>query len=450
MEKNYFLIKPFALGLIFLLCLCHNAFAQWQPQAVNAIPAGYNVWGLSVVSDKIVWAVANKSFTNSIPTNHLGKVLRSTDAGQTWQVHNIEEAIGRVSWDIQAFDSLTAWIITQDYNNGSGRGLFKTTDGGVTWVQKYEGVAGGVWVRFFDSEHGVAINRNFIITTDDGGESWQNVTPPAFLNNEFTILSSGLNSCTIKDNHIWFGTDKGRVARSKDRGKTWQFFNTGVSNSALVLSVAFKDTLNGIADAYTTARNLITTQDGGQTWQNLPANINTVGVINLTYVPGTDNTYIGGPDIYEPAANRKSAYTTNFGNNWTQISTGLVFGAFQFYAPDIGWATNGLTSAAQPAAIYKWAGIPLVSTLVLPNQIGTVDFFPNPTQDLVYIRRLPANINWQVNLIDQSGRIVQSHAIGAGSEAQFSISELPDGLYFLQLIGNGGEMATGKIVKEGR
>lgn len=439
-------VRLFFSCLFFFLYL--SAQAQWQPQAVNTIPAGYNVWGLSVVSDKVVWAVSNKSFTTTIPTDHIGKVLRSTDGGQTWQVQDIEEAVGRVSWDIQAFDSLTAWIISQDYNNGSGRGLFKTTDGGATWVKKFDGLAGGVWVRFFDTQHGMAINNNNFIRTEDGGETWQNVTPPTFLANEFTLLSSGLNSCTVKDNYIWFGTDKGRIARSSDRGKTWQFFNSGVGATAKVLSVAFKDTLNGMANAYTTQRNIITTKDGGKTWQRLSGNINSVGVINLAYVPGTDNTYIGGPDIYEPIGNRISAYTTDFGNSWRKIGTGPVFGAFQFYAPGIGWATNGLTSATQPAAVYKWGGNPLVSTLELPNKLGTVDFSPNPTQDMVHIRQLPAGTDWQANLIDQSGRTVKTVALGNTGEAHFSIAELPDGPYFLQLTG-GDAVATGKIVKGG-
>lgn len=122
---------------LFAICLTACTLnAQWQPQAVNTLPVGYNVLGLSVVNDKVVWAVSHKTFSNSIPKDHVSKVLRSTDAGQTWQVHDIEEATGRVSWDIQAFDSLTAWIISQDYNNGSGRGLFKTTDGGGYLGQK--------------------------------------------------------------------------------------------------------------------------------------------------------------------------------------------------------------------------------------------------------------------------------------------------------------------------
>ncbi len=324
----------------------------------------------------------------------------------------------------------------------------KLPTGGATWVKKYTGIAGGAWLRFFNAQQGIAINRDSIVSTEDGGETWQKATQPTFLVHELTLLSSGLNSCTTKDNYIWFGTDKGRIARSSDRGKTWQFFNSGVGTSAKVLSVAFKDTLNGMANAYTTQRNLITTKDGGKTWQRLPGNINSVGVVILAYVPGTDNTYIGGPDIYEPAGNRISAYTTDFGNGWRKISTGPVFGAFQFLSSTVGWATNGLTSATQPAAIYKWGGNPLVSTLELPNRLGTVDFSPNPTQDMVHIRQLPAGTDWQANLIDRSGRTVKTVALGNTGEAHFSIAELPDGPYFLQLIGS-GIAATAKIVKGG-
>lgn len=44
-------------------------------------------------------------------------------------------------------------------------------------------------------------------TTQDGGDSWQIVSPgniPSFQIDEFTLLSSGNNSCQVIGNHVWF------------------------------------------------------------------------------------------------------------------------------------------------------------------------------------------------------------------------------------------------------
>jgi photosystem II stability/assembly factor-like uncharacterized protein len=443
------LASAFFLAASLLFSSPSRLFAQWTPQGVGILPADYEIWGLSVVNEQVVWGIAYNvvAAKQTIPLTHTGRVVRTTDGGQTWAIHEVEEAIGRVSWDIQAFDSLTAWIVAQDYNNGKGRGLFKTTDGGITWTQKFSGIEGGVWLRFFDPQSGIAINRQSIATTIDGGETWTKSTLVGFEANEFTLFVSGTNSCVVKDNHLWFGTSMGRVCRSKNRGKTWQFFNTGLGTTAVIQSVAFRDTLNGMAVAERSGAHFrLVTKDGGQTWTTLSGNLNATNIHNLAYVPGTAGTYIGGSAYAGVVSARTSAYTTDSGETWKKINSGINFAAFTFLNEKTGWATQSLGINGNRAALYKWNGNALVSTIELSGGSIRVEAFPNPVSDWLTLRwegaLLPENAT--VTLFDIQGQTVLFRRFDG---QPLALQNLPSGLYLLQIEAK-GQRGTAKIIKQ--
>ena len=104
----------------------------------------------------------------------------------------------------------------------------------------------------------------------------------------------------VKGNSIWFGTNKGRVFRSTDKGYNWAVSTTAFGSTALIQSVAFKDSLTGIAvNALGPNANLNITTDGGITWSSqtftLPFPID-----NIAFVKGTDSTLIATCDWYRP------------------------------------------------------------------------------------------------------------------------------------------------------
>ncbi|MCO6491701.1 MAG: hypothetical protein J5I98_25010 [Phaeodactylibacter sp.] len=89
---------------------------SWEGQAIGILPNNYGVFDISIVDENIVWAIAyDRSTGSGIPLDHITKVLKTTDGGLTWESFDIEEAEGRISFDIEAFDSSTAFITTQDH-----------------------------------------------------------------------------------------------------------------------------------------------------------------------------------------------------------------------------------------------------------------------------------------------------------------------------------------------
>ena len=120
-----------------------------------------------------------------------------------------------------------------------------------------------------------------IISTNDGGMSWQLVSqagmPPA-QPGEAGFAASGECLVTGHGHRAWFGAGGGpqaRVFRSNDGGKTWQVSATPIPSSptAGISALAFRDAKHGIAVggdflAPTSSPNAVAvTSDGGKTWQ---------------------------------------------------------------------------------------------------------------------------------------------------------------------------------------
>ncbi|MCB9051651.1 MAG: T9SS type A sorting domain-containing protein [Lewinellaceae bacterium] len=435
-------------ALVILLFLFQSLNAQsWEEQAIGILPNNYGVFDISVVDENIVWAVAFDRNTGSgIPLNHITKVLKTIDGGLTWESFDIEEAGGRISFDIEAIDANTAFITTQDYGNGSGRGVFKTEDGGETWVEKFNNIAGGVWIRFFNEQEAVVINRQFMATTQDGGDSWQMVSSgniPSFQSDEFTILSSGNNSCQVIGNHVWFGTNKGRVYRSKDKGSSWEVFNTSLGNNALILSVAFKDSLRGIAlNANTFNTSFAETNDGGGSWSNIASSPG-ISIGNIEYVPETDSVLIGMSDIYSSASNRVSVYSTDFGKTWETINTNIPFGGTEFIAANLGWTSRGIISSPNQPAMYKWQGDTFVSSYDV-EAYNKNKVFPNPFTDYIFVESSKVLKEYRLSTIN--GEIIQSNKLDL-HEARIDFQHLKLGMYVLELIFDDHSRMSKKIFK---
>ncbi|MEO0896679.1 MAG: T9SS type A sorting domain-containing protein [Bacteroidota bacterium] len=346
------------LILILVWFNVNQAFSQdWIPYADGELPISYAVYDVSVVSDQVIWAVAwDATIGNFIPANHTIYVLKTVNGGDNWNAFPVSNALGRISFDIQGFSADTALITTQDFGSGAGRGVFRTVDGGQNWAETLNHPAGGVWIRFFNKNEGVVINRQIMAITSDQGNSW-NLVPfgniPAFGSNEFTLINSGSGGCKVVDDHIWFNTNAGRVFRSKDKGLTWTVDSTGFGPTAFISSIAFKDTLFGIAhesvNSFTS--RLAWTEDGGSTWSELTTDLN-VGISEIAYVPGSDSTLIGISQASNSSGRSLKSY--DFGKTWEQIDVGTYYRAMEFIDGNVGWVTRSFLSFISTPALFEF------------------------------------------------------------------------------------------------
>lgn len=88
---------------IFILLLLITSFftisaQNWKPLAAGLLPTNYDVYGISAIGDKIVWAAASVDyFQGPIPNTHYPYILRSSDGGEHWTVKAVEEAAGTIA-----------------------------------------------------------------------------------------------------------------------------------------------------------------------------------------------------------------------------------------------------------------------------------------------------------------------------------------------------------------
>jgi photosystem II stability/assembly factor-like uncharacterized protein len=122
-------------------------------------------------------------------------VFRSTDGGKTWQrvlfrdarTGAVDLAIDRTNPNVVYAALWEAYRISYQMSSGGpGSGLFKSTDGGTTWVEltRKKGMPGGVIGKIGVSVSAADPNRVYAIVennvggvfrSDDGGETWTRV-----------------------------------------------------------------------------------------------------------------------------------------------------------------------------------------------------------------------------------------------------------------------------------
>jgi photosystem II stability/assembly factor-like uncharacterized protein len=250
--------------------------AQWLPQPSRT---DARLRGLCVVNPKVIWASGTK-----------GTYLQTSDGGNVWKASAVPGASDLDFRDLHAFDDKTAHLLA--IGSGDKSRIYRTTDGGNSWVLSFQNRDPKGFLdalAFWDADHGIALGdpingRFMILTTDDGGVSWQRepgAALPPVIEGEGAFAASGTCLVVQGKQNVWFGTGGGKVSRvfrSVDRGRSWTPHETAVragNASSGIFSLAFRDANNGVAIGgdykrpEQSDRIASSTADGGRTWSTL-------------------------------------------------------------------------------------------------------------------------------------------------------------------------------------
>jgi len=240
MMKSKAIIVLFMTGYIFC---AHNAKGQNQAE-IKIIESGkdFSIRGISVPQPGVVW-ISGSNGTAGV----------SRDTGMSYNLMEINNYKDLDFRDIHAFNDAEALVM----NSGSPAYILKTINGGKSWKEVYTNSHKNIFFNgmdFWDKQHGIAfsdpIDGNlFIITTHDGGETWQvpdSISIPGCGEGEAGFAASGTGIYCHGDKKVIIGTG-GNYARlfiSDDRGINWRTSVTPmVSNkpSTGIFSVAMTD-----------------------------------------------------------------------------------------------------------------------------------------------------------------------------------------------------------------
>ena len=414
----------------------------WIPQGEGSLPVGYNIMSISPVDNHIIWMTASLESValsgSPVPFDHKLKVLRSQDGGLTWDIYNVRT--GRFSFDIVGVDANTAWVTTQTYGNGISNALFKTEDGGSTWINKLNHPVAGVFIRRFDDTHLLAQTNDGVATSDDGGESWIIDTIQDYLPQEFNTLAAGNNMVSFVGDTLWVGTTLGRVVRFTNYGAEFEMIYTGTIY--LIQSLSFADHLHGMIFHYngtTRAFGLSRTFDGGDTWELTPSKPQTNKFYNITHVPGTPTTFVAVTDFTEDAA--EYFWTTDFGATWTggEIKDAQT-NAVEFISPTTGWVSTGNITRQDEPVVYKWNSDLFTSIINEFNTLNNFTLYPNPAKDVISYSFDGASDKMHLQtIVDMHGHIILSNQ---STKPVLNIGFLQQGNYFLKIQTDEGEVSS--------
>ena len=379
----------------------------------------------------------------------LGTILLSDDYGRTWRARS----------QIVAADGFARQLIEADRTGDThiwmtaDNTVFRSTDRGDTWEQRDTGLPDGNFssIDFPTTEVGYLFGNTppfaIIYETTDAGLSWQGKM----------VFADGIQSGHAEaqmfnvDEGVSIGT-RDNLFRTSDGWDTWEIIPVDFGDEWISLSFADRNT-GWVGGLFGT---LAKTTNGGTSWtqQVLPD----VGVRALRDViaMSPSEAYVlasGGPVwVY---------HTTDGGNSWTRINTGLV-------NPD-GDFTTGYGLAALSGGSLWSVGFEgyIVSRLQGIPIVGTEDGGFPPVGDRLSLRVAPnptassSSVHFElgregrvrIDVVDVLGRVVSTPADRSfpagratvhwdGSSAGRSV---PNGVYFFRVRAPEGT-ARGRII----
>lgn len=172
--------------------------------------------------------------------------------------------------------------------------ISRTMNSGSSWngINVSAGMASVEGVFMFDATNGVAIGNPVsgkfgVMRTTNGGAAWTTVgTAPLATGGERIVRGA----VAWRGDAIWFATSSNRVVYSLNRGQTWAQGSLSASG-AVVVSIAFRDSTNGIMLYRTSTANdaplrIASSVNGGSNWRAGASDLS----LNITPVTVSANT----------------------------------------------------------------------------------------------------------------------------------------------------------------
>lgn len=399
----------------------------------------------------------------------ISKIIKTTDGGVTWRTalrrNNPDGYIGRLTSISWPTDSLA--IATAD----SGR-LLRSTDGGETWDDRRLFDSNSTpFARMIDSVHGF-VYLDFVpdpatYATDDGGLTWQALEVPDPVGYDVSRWVWSRTPAPVRISPSRFLCVKGgrgnfresRILVTSDRGRRWDTVRTAFPGWEAyfpwAFSMRFADSLHGWAavrignpDSLPDWRWLVSrTTDGGFTWNVVFSDTVRNRHVNpsILWAGGLSGVLLGSPAFV--------LRSVDGGASWSYDSCQSSAQATPTYSPlhptgewpvfgVNGFAANAILAYGAPPAA---TGVdpPTIGHPGLPHDAGVrivalrVDDF---LLHLRFVSRASASVS--IRVFDVLGTLRYTGHVDAESGSvralDIDVGELPTGLYGVRLVGDGG------------
>lgn len=236
-------------------------------------------WSVDTLIGLASASITFSDITHGWIFSYNGPIWRTVDGGASWnKILNGPPGSGLLVNSISFVDSLTGYF--SGFNSGTSASfLYKTSDGGLTWVQMVNypsNISSGGVITFFDNTNGITLSTSSTSgyhLTHDGGVTWIYYSLPDFgslyrldfINNSFVAI--GIPALVIKSNDLGLTTSANLIQR--------------ITKRTLLPSISFPDTSVGYI--YSIGDGLYKTTNGGALWTRIDS-VNFINYEKLFFI----------------------------------------------------------------------------------------------------------------------------------------------------------------------
>ncbi|MBL0329998.1 MAG: T9SS type A sorting domain-containing protein [Bacteroidetes bacterium] len=415
------------------------------------LPAGYY--------PGMYFSTANNGFVCGQTTSALACILKTTDGGINWSIQTFEANAEFV--DLQMLSATTGYAA--GFNFGTYNGIvYKTTDGGTSWIPHTisifpddlnlrdlsftDSITGFVCGDFLDDT--TFTNVGVVFKTTDGGINWVQSNIPSAINlRDIQMVSDsvGYIAGTLTGST---GAGISQILKTTDAGTTWTIENTGPPVYG-ISSLHFPDVNHGYA-----------LEQGGPLGNILKydSNVNCFAYYSVSYDSITNIFTIA---VDSTTAAQAVSYFWDFGDSTTSTlpnPTHIIYIDTAYNVCLKIYTATGdscnychLLGKDHFSNIIRNPGytincvIPGISADIPSETLKLSDLhtYPNPTEGIFYVRGQFSEAI--VKIYDITGREILKKAV-TENHFQIDLSDESIGIYILELISKEGvsRMKIGK------
>lgn len=281
-----------------------------------------------------------------------GGIFKTTNGGASWNpIFDSFESLAIGDIEISKSNTNTIWVGTGEVNAGGGslaydgNGIYKSTDGGLNWINKGLSEVGSISKVMIDpnDENTIYVsamgplfkkdNNRGVYKTTDNGSTWNQILFVSDITGVIDMVNHPTNSNILyaatwerirtPENRI-YGGKTSKIYKSIDAGNNWVELTNGLPSLAndngrisIALSQSNPDVLYArYANARGSIKGVYRTNDGGNTW----IEVNSSQLTNVGF-----HWWFRG--IYVDPLDEDTIYNVDFvvekstdgGNNWFEV-----------------------------------------------------------------------------------------------------------------------------------
>jgi photosystem II stability/assembly factor-like uncharacterized protein len=386
-------------------------------------------------------------------TGNTGYIFRTTDGGSTW-LYSLSGTSANLS-EIFFTDALQGFVIG---NNGT---ILKTTDGGISWALKNSTTTenlNSIW--FSDQKKGtICGNNGIILRTLDAGETWIS---------QISGTAISLDGVCFKDDSTGFISGNNIILKTTNGGAGW--------NSIIPAFAYYSPSHSGYLNQNTwvfsvnQAPSVLITTDEGVDWILLSGSTATMSIAQDMFILNDSTLYI---------AAYKASGIHNFGAQLLKSTDrGVTWETFAVHALDTPFynrplhihftdSSNGFMvgSTDPPAGPRHYTILKTTNGgttweyqyVTMPSDVSGINNspvsyqleqnYPNPFNPVTNIEYQVSEYSFvELKVYDSIGREVITLVSGHNPPGRYTVSldasNMPSGVYFYRL--KAGEYTSGK------